>query len=125
MSIFKVKLRTTDRLWTKYRRIRCEFTCQYCGRVYPEDNCRNLGVSHYHGRAHENVRFDEENTPCLCSIPCHTYFDTHKTEYRDWMLKRLGQERFDMLQLKAHIHKDRDDKSDAIIIRQMIKELNG
>ena len=125
MSIYHVKLRITDRLWTKYRRIRCDFICQYCGRVYAEDDCRNLGVSHFHGRANENTRFDEDNTPCLCSIPCHHFLDTHKTEYRDWMLKRLGQERFDMLQLKAHIHKDRDDKSDAIIIRQMIKELNG
>ena len=123
MSIFKIKLRTSDRLWTKYMRIQQKYTCQKCGRIYPEDNCRNLGVAHFHGRGHENARFDEENTLCLCSIPCHQYFDTHKTEFEAFMLKRLGQERFDLLALKAHIHKDRDDKSDALIIRQMIKEL--
>ena len=122
MSIFKVKLRTTDRLWTKYKRLQDNHTCQKCGREYSPDNCRNLGVSHYHGRSHENVRFDEDNTPCMCNIPCHQYFDHHKTEYGEWMLKRLGQERFDMLELRAHIRKDRDDKMDAIVIRQLLKE---
>jgi len=125
MSIFKIKLRTSDRLWTQYMRIKQKYTCQKCGRIYPEDNCRNLGVAHFHGRGHENVRFDEENTLCLCSIPCHQWFDEHKTEFTEFMLKRLGQKRFDLLALRAHIHKDRDDKSDRIILRQMIKELEA
>jgi hypothetical protein len=38
------------------------------------------------------------------------------------MLKRLGQERFDLLALKAHIRKDRDDKSDMLILKAMLKE---
>jgi hypothetical protein len=122
MSIFKIKLRTTDRLWTKYKRIKEDYTCQKCGRVYPPDNCRNLGVAHFHGRAHENVRFDEENTLCLCNIPCHQYLDTHKTEFKEFMRKRLGDKAYDLLDLRAHITKKRDDKSDALIIRQMLKE---
>ena len=125
MSIFKVKLRTSDRLWTRYMRVKQAFTCQKCGRVYSEDNCRNLGVSHYFGRVNENVRFDEDNTNCMCNIPCHQYFDTHKTEYKDWMIQRLGQDGFDMLQLKKQIHKDRNDIGDAIIIRQMLKEVDA
>jgi hypothetical protein len=122
MSIFKIKLRTSDRLWTQYKRIQENYTCQKCGRVYSPDNCRNLGVAHFHGRGHENVRFDEENTLCLCGIPCHRWFDEHKTEFEAFMLKRLGRERFDILALRAHIHKDRDDKSDLIILKEMIKE---
>ena len=122
MSIFTVKLRRTDRLWTQYMRGKQDYTCQFCGRVYPVDNCRNLGVMHFHGRGHENVRFDEENTLCGCSIPCHRYLDTHKTEFEAFMLKRLGQERFDLLLLKAHITKKRDDRADAIIIKTLLKE---
>ena len=99
-----------------------KFTCQKCGRVYSEDSCRNLQVAHFNGRGHENVRFDEDNTLCLCGIPCHRYFDTHKTEFKEWMVKRLGQERYDMLDLRAHIRKDRDDRADAIIIKELLKE---
>ena len=125
MSIFKIKRRGTDRLWTQYKKITEKYTCQKCGRQYAVDNCRNLGVSHYHGRGHENVRFDEENTPCLCNIPCHEYFDTHKTEYAAFMRQRLGDERYDLLALRAHIYKARDDKSDVIIIKQLLKEVNN
>ena len=125
MSIFQVKLRTTDRLWTRYMRGKQDYTCQFCGRVYCSDNCRNLGVMHFHGRGHENVRFDEENTLCGCSIPCHQYLDTHKTEFEAFMLKRLGQKRFDLLNLRAHITKKRDDRADAIIIRHLLSEADG
>ena len=123
MSIFKVKLRSTDRLFTKYKRLKENYTCQKCGREYLPDNCRNLGVSHYHGRSHENVRFDEDNTLCMCNLPCHRYLDQHKGEYTTFMLNRLGGHAMEMLELRAHIRKKRDDKADAIIIRQMIKEL--
>lgn len=121
MSIFKIKRRTSDTLWTQYLRIKQGFTCQKCKRVYPEDNCRNLGVAHFHGRGHENVRFDEENTLLLCNIPCHQWFDQHKTEFTEFMKRRLGQQKYDLLDLRAHIHKDRDDKSDRMIIRQLLK----
>jgi len=123
MGVFDIKLRKSDRLWTRYKRIRDNYTCQWCGRVYPLDNCRNLGVAHFHGRGHENVRFDEENTLCLCNIPCHRYLDTHKTEFKEFMRQRLGQERYDLLELKAHIYKKRDDRADVMIIREMLKEL--
>ena len=123
MSIFTVKLRTTDRLWTQYMRTKQDYTCQFCGRPYPVDNCRNLGVMHFHGRGHENVRFDEENTLCGCSIPCHRYLDTHKTEFQEFMRKRLGQKAYDLLELRSHIYKKRDDRADAIIIKHLLKEV--
>jgi len=122
MSFFKIKLRRTDRLWTQYKRIKENYTCQWCGKPYSPDNCRNLGVMHFHGRGHENVRFDEENTLCGCSIPCHRYLDQHKGEFKEFMIKRLGQERYDLLELRAHIRKDRDDKSDCIIIKELLKQ---
>ena len=125
MSIFKIKFRYTDKLWTKYKRLRDSYTCQYCGKVYSPDNCRNLGVAHFHGRAHENVRFDDENTLCLCNIPCHRYLDTHKTEFQEFMRQRLGQKRYDLLDLRAHIYKKRDDRADAMIIREMIRDLEN
>jgi len=123
-GIFSITLRKTDRLWTKYKRIKENYTCQWCGRVYLPNNCRNLGVSHYHGRGHENVRFDEENTLCLCSIPCHHYLDMHKTEFKEFMRQRLGDRALDLLDVRAHIRKNRDDTMDEIIIKQLLKEAN-
>lgn len=125
-GIYSVTRRPTDILWTKYMRLKQDYTCQKCGRYYPPDNkaaLMNLGVSHYHGRGHENVRFDEDNTNLMCNFPCHDYFDHHKGEYKEWMIRRLGQDRFDMLEVRANLYKAKDDVSDKMIIKQMIKEL--
>lgn len=125
-SIFSITLRPTDILWTKYLRIKYKYTCQWCGRVYTPENCRNLGVSHYFNRTHENVRFDEENTPLLCNVPCHMKLGGEgNREYGEFMLNRLGQERYDALVLRAHIYKKRDDVSDKIIIKKLLEDLNG
>ena len=69
------------------------------------------------------MRFDEENTIPTCNIPCHRYMDNEgRAEYTEFMVRRLGQEKFDLLNLKAHIYKKRDDVSDKIIIKQLLKE---
>lgn len=127
MSIFKVKLRKTDRLFTKYIRILFNFTCQKCGRYYPPDgNLLNLGVSHFHGRDHESTRFEVDNATLLCNIPCHRDWEHEKKEgreYYNYMLKRLGKERLDSLYVQAHTLQKRDDKMDILIINEMLKEL--
>ena len=122
MGIYKIKLRYTDGLYRKWRLVRDHFTCQKCGQPYPPDNAGSLEVAHFHSRRHENTRFDEENTLCLCRVRCHQYFDTHRTEFEAFMLERLGQERYDLLELRAHITKKRDDASDRLILKEMLKE---
>lgn len=112
-------------MWTKYIRIRDMYTCQKCGRVYPVGNCRNLGVSHFWGRGRENVRFDDDNCIALCTLPCHDYWGhgEGRKEYEEYMIKRLGQEGFEALMVRAHIRKKRDDNLDRIIIGQLLKEV--
>jgi len=124
MSIFKIKLRTTDKMWTKYIRTRDNYTCQKCGRRYTKDNCQNLGVSHYHSRRHENIRFDDDNCIALCSIPCHRYWGTEgRAEYTEFMKRRLGEERFKNLEIRKNIIKKRDDKADKIILKQLLEKM--
>lgn len=123
MSIYKVTLRPTDRLWTLYLRRMYNYTCQWCGRVYTQENCGNLGTSHYFGRGHENTRFDIENTFPMCNIPCHCYLDREgRAEYTEWLINRIGQEKFDLLTLRANIYKKRDDVSDKMVIKKMLEE---
>lgn len=116
----KTKLRPTDTLFSRYMRRKFNFTCQYCGHVYLPDNAGGLDNAHFHGRNHENTRFDVENCLPLCAFRCHGYLDTHKTEFEAFMLERLGRRRYDLLALKAHTYKHRDDKADKIIIKDML-----
>jgi len=121
---FKIKLRKTDRLFTRLIRERDNYTCRRCGRVYPEDNCQNLGVSHFWGRGRENTRFDSENCDALCTLPCHAIWaEEDRKEYEAFKIRQLGQEGFDLLDVRAHTYKKRDDKMDEIILKEMLKEL--
>ena len=121
MSFFKVKLRKTDRLWTKHIRTRDKYTCQKCEKTYPTESCRNLGVSHYWGRGRENTRFDEDNCIALCTLPCHQNWGGEgRQEYTDFMKQRLGEKGFADLELRAHMRKKRDDITDELYIKELL-----
>ena len=126
MSFFKIKLRKTDRLYTKYIREIYNYTCQNpkCRRVYSSDNCRNLGVSHLWGRDRENTRFDDENCIPICTLPCHDYWGGEgRKEYEEFMVQKLGRVGYDLLMLRAHTRKDRDDVMDEFIIKKKLEIL--
>ena len=123
MSIFKVKIRKTDKLFTQLMRIKYDFTCQKCGR---KPKLSNLGVSHYHGRGRENTRYDEENCTLLCNIPCHREWGGEKrAEYTAFMVKNLGQKDYDLLMLRAHLYSKRDDKAVEMVLKAQLEELQG
>ena len=127
----RIRLRKVDKLFSEYMRLYQDFTCQRCGKKYVFDgvvvgNLQNLGVSHYFGRSRENTRFDIENCDLLCSIPCHHYWGGEgREEYKQHMIKKLGQERYDLLELQANTYKKRDDKMTEIILNEMLKQLKA
>lgn len=73
-----------------------------------------LHCSHYHGRAKRSTRWDEENCDALC-YGCHVYLGSHHDDYRDWKIARLGQERFDFLNMRARTP-TKFTKSDRILL---------
>jgi len=125
MAIGKIKLRPTDRLFSKIVRIIYNFTCQKCGRVYPRDgDLHNLGVSHYWVRNRESTRFDLENVTLLCNLPCHRRWEgEERADYTAYMIERLGQGAFGLLTLRAHTYQKRDDVLMLMYLKQELKKL--
>ena len=92
----------------------------------PPDNCRNLGVSHYHSRRNENTRFDDDNCMALCSIPCHQKWGAEdREEYTAFMKERLGEDGYQNLLIRKQIIKKRDDQGDRIYLKQLMEGTNG
>lgn len=117
----KIKIRKSDTLFSQYLRKKRGYKSDYSGRFY-EDG-KGLSVSHFHGRRHENVRFDEENCDIL-NFQEHQHFEENPAEYTHWKMKQLGQKRYDNLLLRAQLYKKRDDKLQEIILRELIKQLS-
>ena len=115
MSFGRLKLRRTDVLFSKYLRA-LRKKCERCGSI------RSLQASHFYGRAKESVRYDLENIDCLCA-GCHQYFTAYPAEYVAWKEKQLGKKAYDLLTLRAHTPKKRDDKLTLIIIKELQKSL--
>lgn len=127
-----MRLRKTDILFSEYIRTRDGWVCLACmaERGYSKDysfDSQGLECSHYWGRDRENTRFDPENCIALCFY--HHRFDwghgDGRQKYTDFMKQRLRERGFDLLDIRAHTSKKRDDKLDKIEIEQLIKELEG
>ena len=113
----RIKVDKLDILFSKYIRLR-DRVCQRCG------GSTGLGCSHYHGRRKQSVRYDEENCMALC-WGCHSYLGANPLEHTEFMIKRLGQERFDMLTHRANIPQKIDKIAIGLYVRAKINELEA
>jgi len=87
-------IQANDDLFRKIIHLR-DKVCQKSGRS------ENLQVAHFWTRGNLRVRWDLDNA-CLLQGGIH-YFWAHvkPQEFREFWIKRLGQERFDKLEIKA------------------------
>lgn len=89
-----MKIDAADKAFGDYIKVKADNMCEYCGRF------GRMETSHFHGRRKASTRYDEENVSCLCSEH-HRYFHEHPNIYVDWMKKRLGSERYELLNVRA------------------------
>ena len=101
MTFGKIKIRPADKYYSQWLRgeRKC---CERCGER------KNLQCSHFYGRKAESVRFDPENTDCLCFF-CHNYFEMNPADYADWKKSRMTPQAYKLLKVRAHTFKKRDD----------------
>ena len=98
----------TDREFSLYIRAR-DGKCLKCGR-----SDRRLSCSHFWGRRRSELRYEEDNCITLCWLPCHK-FEWEKEKagaYRDFMIQRLGVERYE--ELKRIFYQSKMKRSEAI-----------
>jgi hypothetical protein len=123
---FKIKIRSADTAFSNYLRSKAKWKCVNPDCKYPyvsyENNHRGLEASHYFGRRHESVRFDEENVAPVCKS-CHLRFHQDKEYHKKFMINRLGQQRFDLLTLRAYLRGNKDDAMTILAIKELMRDL--
>lgn len=113
----KIKLDPLDKLFSKYIRLRAGGVCEYCGQV------KRLQCSHFHGRRKRSVRWNEDNACALC-FSCHMYLGENPYVHTEFFKKRLGSQRFELLNIQAQIPCKPDIEAMTSRLKQKIKEVN-
>jgi 5-methylcytosine-specific restriction endonuclease McrA len=95
-DIFNLFIRLRD---TQYSNGKAFFVCISCGK--PKD-IDQMHAGHYHPvGGNESVRYDEDNVHGQC-IACNHFKHGNEKGYRPRLIKKIGQQRFDMLEIKRH-----------------------
>ena len=92
-----------DNVFSKYIRLRDAmpsgtFRCISCGKIKPIEQA---DAGHYHSRRHMSTRFDEDNVNAECRF-CNRFSADHIIGYRENLIKKIGEQRFLLLEFKAH-----------------------
>lgn len=115
-------IRSSDTAFSKYIRTRDDWTCRRC-KAYHEPPTMALHCSHYFGRTRESVRFDPDNCIALC-YGCHHFWEKEDREaYREYMIEWLGEDRHEALVIRSRMKGNRDDKMEAMIWREALKQI--
>jgi len=104
-----IKRTSADKWFSDYIRARDNWTCQRCGRKFPDyieggDNTALGGLDNAHcfTRGHNLVRFEPNNAVALC-YGCHSYLDANPTEKFSFFEDRVGTETFEDMRIKSHL----------------------
>ena len=96
----RVKIRTSDQLFSRCIRERASWTCERCGSQHAE-NSMGLHCSHFHGRGKWATRFDPDNCLSLC-YGCHSYLGAHPVQHEQFYIEKNGQELFEIVNERAN-----------------------
>lgn len=73
------------------------FKCISCGKIKPFEQA---DCGHYHSRRHIATRFDEDNAHAECRA-CNRFSADHLIGYEKNLIAKIGQQKFDLLKVKA------------------------
>jgi len=126
---FQLKRTRADKLFSDYIRLRDNYTCQKCHVRIPPPT-KDIHCAHFHSRSKKSVRFDPENCLSLCT-KCHFYFDgnswlridSHRAEFEEFMKKRLGEEKLNLLLFRANRPEKVDEELIAVFYKGQIELL--
>lgn len=92
-----------DRVFSLYIRLRDTIPggyvrCISCGQV---KKFEDVDCGHFHSRRHMATRFSEDNAHAECRF-CNRFSADHLIGYERNLIRKIGRQKFDLLNVKAH-----------------------
>lgn len=97
---YRIRIDPLDKLFSEFIRRRDGF----CQRCWGHRGWKNLQCSHYIKRRFRATRWDEDNCCALC-FGCHQYLEERPEEHKEFMIMRLGEQKFDLLLGRSRVNK--------------------
>lgn len=98
---------------------RGDFVCISCQKMKSKDQ---VNAGHYFSRGgYGSVRFDLDNIHSQC-IQCNLYLHGNLIPYRENLIKKIGQERFDQLEMMSKLKNFKYDRFVLIDIIERFKK---
>lgn len=123
-----IKRTGLDDVFSQCVREAADWTCERCGLEFPERKSQALHASHYFSRSIICVRYFPDNVSSLCGA-CHKLVGDDPDEHRRWMLKRLGEVRYDDLRKRKNTmivrYKPADKKALRAHFREQLEQMLG
>jgi len=111
---------------------RADWTCEKCGKQFPERKGGGLDWSHFYGRRARGTRWDMDNCAAHC-CGCHSWLGANPIEFGLWIEGHLGEVRKSLVMARFHrpmkfYKADKEDmllhyQSELIILKQ--KRMEG
>ena len=99
-----IKRTPLDAVFSDLVRERADWTCEVCGKEFPDRKGSGIHASHYWGRAGKSTRWHGDNVFAHC-FGCHQKLGSRPHEFTAWVFKQLGETRYDWLTTRAHTPK--------------------
>tara|TARA_R110002073_G_scaffold52625_1_gene136736 strand:+ start:1346 stop:1801 length:456 start_codon:yes stop_codon:yes gene_type:complete len=101
-----------DITFSEIIRLRDNYTCQRCGKFFPEGSRGGLDCSHFAGRARLAGRYHPENACAKCR-GCHQHLSANPILFADFIKTALG-DRFDFMRRATNtvVKLDRAEKDE-------------
>lgn len=119
---YKITIRPSDRLMSKYVKLRDNGVCQYRFKCFGEPG---VDCSHFQKRGKETVRHDPLNVDLACR-KCHWFVENDPVGQKtleEWKLAQLGQVEYNKLILRANTTGKRDDVLAKLYVQELLKDL--
>ncbi len=91
-----------DTLFSNMVRERDNWTCQKCGKYYPEGERQGLHCSHIFSRRHRATRWEPYNAVAHC-YSCHQYLGGNPVIFEAWARTYLGDYVLNLLEEKHRL----------------------
>lgn len=100
MSFGGIKRDKYDAVFSDLVRERADWTCEVCGKYFPEGTRAGIHNSHLFGRGMKGTRWNADNCSAMC-FSCHKRLGENPVAHTAWAVSRLGQGLVDILHEKA------------------------